>query len=124
MPDYYYPLASWVLLAAAVATMTEGKGMKPWPALALWAAAIASFIGIYLAQYLSFTGDGADEVRGVQGRYFLPLIMLAGMALPWWRYAPRVTGWSHAATGLAVVLFPLLTLLLLPLRIISVFYVR
>lgn len=124
MPDYYYPLASAILAAGAIATMTEGEGMTPLPAGAAWGAAIASFIGIYLAQYLSFTAIGADEVRGVQGRYFLPLVMLAGMALPWWRRFPLPTRLCHAAAGIAVALFPLLTLLLLPMRIISVFYVR
>ena len=123
-PDYYYLVASGILLAAAVATMTECRGMAPLPALGLWIAVIGSFIGIYLAQYLSFTEVGGDEVRGVQGRYFTPLFMVAGMALPWWQRFPKAMRAGHAAAALPVVLFPLLTLVLLPLRIISVYYVR
>jgi uncharacterized membrane protein len=123
-PDYYYPLTSAMLLAAAIATITEGRGMAPLPALGVWIAVIGSFIGIYLAQYLSFTEVGGDEVRGVQGRYFTPLVMMAGMALPWWQRLAKATRACHTAATLPVVLFPLLTLVLLPLRIISVYYVR
>lgn len=35
-----------------------------------------SVFGIILALYLSWTAVGADHIEGVQGRYFLPLILL------------------------------------------------
>lgn len=38
---------------------------------------------IWLALYLSFTPVGENEIRGVQARYYLPLIYMLFALLPW-----------------------------------------
>jgi uncharacterized membrane protein len=36
---------------------------------------IIIFLGILLALYISWTGTGSSVIEGVQGRYFLPLLL-------------------------------------------------
>jgi hypothetical protein len=51
------------------------------------------------SQYASFTPLGADHVDGLQGRYYLPLVPAAALAVPARRGGP----WPgrRAAVGLA-----------------------
>ena len=44
---------------------------------------LGSVLLIYLALYLSWTSVGAALVAGVQGRYFIPLLLFIPLALPW-----------------------------------------
>jgi uncharacterized membrane protein len=49
---------------------------------ALWhlALALASAVLVMTAMYLMWSNVGQDKVTGVQGRYFIPILVLAGMA--------------------------------------------
>ena len=56
---------------------------------------VASAFLVMTAMYLMSTGVGQDKVLGVQGRYFIPLLVLAGVAgiefIPACRYSiPKV----------------------------------
>ena len=49
---------------------------------------VACYVATILSLYVTFTPVGADEVLGVQGRYFIPLVLplfLALSSIPWLR---------------------------------------
>jgi hypothetical protein len=54
---------------------------------------------VIASQYVIFTPYGADSVEGVQGRYFLPLVPVAALALgrPRRDGPPRALPWLLAA---------------------------
>ncbi|HEY1857449.1 DUF2142 domain-containing protein [Acidocella sp.] len=81
-------LAAWkVAISAAFVGMLfgRGRGARQWRALdALFAleVIIASVIAVCLSMYLSWTPVGATLIRGVQGRYMLPLVPFLPLILP------------------------------------------
>lgn len=104
----FYP-AAWIVLALAAA-LSSGKGrsrgwrgLGPAAALAALAAAGATFLGLYL----QWTPLGFPTVEGVQGRYLIPVALVAALALE--GEAKPLRGWrSWALAGVAV--FPLISL--------------
>lgn len=79
MPLLAYPLAAVMLIAAIMSGLGQrfGVGQRLW-----WLAIV---LGVALlvetAMYLTATPLGADYIQGTQGRYFLPLLPLALMAM-------------------------------------------
>jgi uncharacterized membrane protein len=74
-----YRLVAWFVLAACASACMAGKTRRPaLPA----AAVVAAVAGIMVLQYFDWTPAGADHVEGVVGRYFIPLAMVLGLALP------------------------------------------
>jgi uncharacterized membrane protein len=84
LPVPYYRTAGVMLLVAALATLlgegraTAGAARTAWVA----AAVVVSLGGIFGILYLTWSPPGHAVVNGVQGRYFLPLALLLGAALP------------------------------------------
>ena len=69
-------------VAALAALFVPGRAsVTATGAAALWLAVLASAAAVCLLQYLSWTRVGATLIEGVQGRYFLPLLPFAGVAL-------------------------------------------
>lgn len=79
MPLLAYPLAALMLGAAVL----NGAGARFGIWQRLWWAAIVvgTAVLIETAMYLTGTPPGADFIQGTQGRYFLPLLPLALIAL-------------------------------------------
>ena len=71
-----------LLLLGALAVGSGEPGRLGWRPRA-WAAAAfgCSTVLILLSQFLVWTRAGADQVDGLQGRYFLPLMALIGVVL-------------------------------------------
>ncbi|MEJ7926652.1 DUF2142 domain-containing protein [Sphingobium sp. AN641] len=91
LPLLAYPLAALMLAGA----LLSGSGTRFSFGQRLWwlAVAIGTALLVETAMYLTGTPLAADYVQGTQGRYFLPLMPLALMALmPAWgmRAAPRI----------------------------------
>jgi uncharacterized membrane protein len=78
LPAAYQALA-WAAVAASAAASCAGPALARRAVLA--AAAIAT-AGIFALLYMDWTAPGADHVDGVVGRYFLPLALTLGLALP------------------------------------------
>jgi hypothetical protein len=116
LPEPFYQGAALVLLLAMAASALEAPASRPLAAVGLPAAVVAGWIGIFIVQYMTFTPVGHGTVGGVQGRYFLPLAMMLGLATPFAgaptaaRFAPSL---SRAITVL-VLAFPVAMLALLP----------
>ncbi|MFO1059730.1 MAG: DUF2142 domain-containing protein [Dongiaceae bacterium] len=121
MPRWYYTAAA---IALAVA-LWAGSNPAPWLGPALLAALTIAVTALLIggALYLTWTPVGAPTVLGLQGRYLLPLLPLAGWL------APPVAGWAQrprarlrAALWLPVLLFPVATLATLPHAVIDRYY--
>ncbi len=80
LPAPLYGLA--LLIAAAGLLHPEPGGFRPTPRQrAIWVGlAVGMAMLVELALYLTATPLGADYVLGTQGRYFLPILPLAGLA--------------------------------------------
>jgi hypothetical protein len=100
LPSWLYRLWGIAFLAAALGDMAAARSGGPAPAESLFvvAIALACIIGIYQTLYLTWTPVGAVRIEGVQGRYFLPLIGLAGLGLPALR-PPRGDAWFAACAA-------------------------
>jgi uncharacterized membrane protein len=75
---YLLPLATFVIVWSLGSRDTVGRTVLP----ALWhfALAGASAVLVMTAMYLMSAHAGQDRVTGVQGRYFIPILVLAGMS--------------------------------------------
>jgi hypothetical protein len=106
LPNRFYELA-WVVLVAAVLVDPFRRTRTDLVTRGLYLAVFASTSAcILLALYLIWSNVGAMSIRGVQGRYFVPLVPLLGVALGIGLAAgPRLA----AATTATAALFALLS---------------
>ncbi|WP_425262546.1 DUF2142 domain-containing protein [Sphingobium cyanobacteriorum] len=100
LPLLAYPLAL-LMLGAGV---TSGSGARFGLGQRLWWLAVAAGVALLIetAMYLTGTPLGADYIQGTQGRYFLPVLPLALLAL-----SPG-QAWRGAARLVALTAIPLL----------------
>lgn len=79
LPLLAYPLAGLMMIAAIL----NGSGVRISMGRRLWwlAVAIGTALLIETAMYLTGTPLGADFIQGTQGRYFLPMLPLALLAI-------------------------------------------
>jgi uncharacterized membrane protein len=75
---YFLPLANFLI----VWKLGSRGSVERSVLCALWylALAVTSAVLVMTAMYLMATQVGQNEVTGVQGRYFIPIFVLAGMA--------------------------------------------
>jgi uncharacterized membrane protein len=109
LPDWYYRMATWMLVAAVLACMFGAKGWRVgkfgYPLIAL--GLFGSIFGIFLIQYLSWTAPAAPIIAGVQGRYFLTVALTAAALLP--AFGSRWTRIGDCLTAIVAV-FPIVSL--------------
>ena len=109
LPDRFYHLAWGILVATILVDPFRQARVEP-VARALYLAVFAlTFAGVLLALYVATSDVGAPAIRGVQGRYFVPLLPLLGVALgigvdgrPWLRGAATTAAALFAATSAGV----------------------
>ncbi|MBE7211929.1 MAG: DUF2142 domain-containing protein [Gluconacetobacter diazotrophicus] len=105
LPGPYYAAALVVgALAFAASRPEAGMAAVGWRRWAVAGLLVLSAVGIVLSIYLSWTAVGARTVDGVQGRYFLPLLLAGVLVLP-----PATGRWSgrrHLAACVVVAWFP------------------
>ena len=97
---YFLPLVSFVVVWSTTERETAERGVVR----ALWylALGLTSALLIMLALYLIGAHVGLDEITGLQGRYFIPILVLFGMAAievaprrsapPTWRSLTAIAG--------------------------------
>jgi uncharacterized membrane protein len=122
LPAWYHRLAWLALAAGALAAML---GRSPAPAmpgrrLLVAAALLLSAVGLFAAQYITWTAPGFPTVQGVHGRYFLPLA-LAGAALLPSLGLGRLAFLRQGLAG-AVLLFPLVSLAVVMRAVVLRYY--
>ena len=94
LPNPYYALTGLVLLAAFWASRAPGSfdARRRAAVAGLVAAAVGA---VFVLQYLSWSPIGSRIIKGVQGRYFLPLVPFLGLVLPQGRV--RLPSWALGA---------------------------
>src|SRR4029453_5376317 len=81
LPMRFYFLTSWLLVIAMVVD-PFARGRIGLATRALHGVVfVTASVAVIAATYLVWTTVGHLRVRGVQGRYFLPLVPLLGVAL-------------------------------------------
>jgi hypothetical protein len=122
LPPAYHS-AAWAMLGiAAVAAMLGLRGDRindiSRPVVA--ALVLGSVVGLFATEYLIWTVPGGAVVDGIQGRYFLPLVLVAAPLLP----ALGTARWSslRGALTLVVAAFPVVSLTVSMNAVIQRFY--
>jgi uncharacterized membrane protein len=117
MPPWYFWAAAIVLAFAVVAP--GNRGAWPRPALLAMVTIIAFVMALCGALYVSWTPVAAQRIEGLQGRYFLPILPLLAWAVP--EDGRRLERLQELA-WYPVLLFPLVTLAVLPGVIVERYY--
>lgn len=73
----YFPFSGFitVLCTFVVLTDTSEKGLRRRDRVLMAGIVLLIVCFIWTAMYISFTPVGADTINGVQGRYFIPIIL-------------------------------------------------
>ena len=101
LPKWVYRSYPFVLVGVALFSADCEKPF-PWPQRCwIIVLCVCSFLLIYLSMYLIWTEPGAELVKGVHSRYFLPLSVPMLMALFYnRRHKLRLGYWGPLAVGL------------------------
>jgi uncharacterized membrane protein len=75
-----YPAISALLVAACLTPVQWSDARRYWIAAVAGMTALAYAAAVFLIFYLVWTPTDADQVWGVQGRYFLPCLPLFALA--------------------------------------------
>ena len=124
LPGPYYPVAGAMMGVAATAAALGSKGERIGlkSRLVMGAGLLLSMIGVFAIQYLTWTVPGKAIVEGVQGRYFLP-ILLVGTGL-----IPILGGESCSRIRnilvMLVAIFPVISLAIVMHAVITRYYLQ
>lgn len=118
MPAPYYLAMLLVLVVAATGEFANGRAISRVAVVLILFATIVSVAGVFFTSYLMFSPVGAMGLYGVQGRYFIPLIIAAAVGLPCLGNSSK---YYERATAI-VVLAQLLTVAVLPHVIMARYY--
>ena len=116
MPAWYYTAATVALAFALVASGNRGPVL--WPAL----LATVTFVGVVTSSVfalIELDARASAEINGLQGRYILPVLPLLAWPIP--GYGPRLER-VGALAWYPVLLFPVVTLAVLPNVIMERYY--
>lgn len=119
LPSLYYLAMLLVLLLACAAEFAQGARLKKSTTAILLLSPFATLAAVFLIEYLTWTPVGAPAIHGVQGRYFIPLAIAAGVGLP---RLGRQNGVRHCWPTVVVILSQLLTVVCLPQVIMGRYY--
>lgn len=102
LPLVAYPLAAVMILSAVL----TGSGARFGFVQRLWWLAVAAGVAILIetAMYLTGTPPAADYIQGTQGRYFLPVLPLALLALSPGHALGRLPGKLLAGTAIVLLM--------------------
>ena len=83
LPSWFYAFSAFVLPAAMLTALSRAKPLLPSPAQGImFVAGLAALAAIFLLSYIGWTPVGLPAVQGVQGRYFLPIVLFIPCMLP------------------------------------------
>jgi uncharacterized membrane protein len=110
LPRAYHVAAHVMLGIAALAAMLglRGERISAGSCSIITMGLMVSVIGLFAIQYMTWTVPGHGTVEGIQGRYFLPLALVATGLLPAFGNT-RLTQLNNVLMA-AVVAFPVVTL--------------
>ncbi len=118
-PAFYYLLMLLVLLLACAAELAQTGKPRMSATVLLLLSPLAAAAAVFLIEYLTWTPVGALAIYGIQGRYFIPVAIAAGVGLP--RIARTNGTCRHWPTAM-VVLSQFVTLVCIPQVIMARYY--
>ena len=126
MPLGVYALWSWALAALVVGEPLGGRLTPPGKgfvaSLVVWGSVVTTVFALCVGQYLSWTATGAAAIEGVQGRYFIPVVAFAALALPVLR-VPGAAAWRWGLR-LPLAVAGLAGIVVVPGVVVSTYYLR
>jgi uncharacterized membrane protein len=117
MPNWYYLTAAGALVIAMTAPGNRGSVL--WPSTMALLTFGALLTAVSAALYITWTPLGEATIRGIQGRYILPVLPLLAWVVP--EYTPRVER-TLTPIWYPILLFPLITLAVTPVIIMERYY--
>ena len=107
--EFYLPFTFYVAYSVPLIffALTNGLKLKLGERGVLICAAAVSTLGFFFVHYLKWTAVGAEYVRGVQGRYFIPLapmILFALSVLPPMRHKNLLATLAGVFSGVVMLL--------------------
>jgi len=117
LPDLFLTTAGWGLLLAAIVSagrLTDrGESQGGWRNVMAPLVVVAAVFGgvalLFVIQYLNWTPVGGGLVEGLQGRYFIPLALLAAPIFTRIPVPTRAIPLQRLAI-LAIAIFPIVSL--------------
>jgi uncharacterized membrane protein len=79
LQPWAYPAITLLLVAASLTPVDRGAATRHWLAVVAGVTAGAYILAVFLIFYLVWTPTDADQVWGVQGRYFIPCLPLVAI---------------------------------------------
>lgn len=128
LPVWYYILMALIFLAAILLSLGDSRAVTKQPmrildGLVFLAIVPGTILGILFSLYLVENPVGDTVVRGVQGRYFLPVVMAMGIFLPCLpKLQACMSGWKGRSLEAAVLLIPSLSFFLVMQHVLSRYY--
>ena len=126
LPPLYMRFALALAGLAFLHDALQRRARASWPLLLVCAAALLLSAGaVFGAMYLIWTPVGAGYVEGVQGRYFLPLLVFLPIFVAVGR--SPIADWNferavNVFRWITIVLFPLVTIAVLQMTVIGRYY--
>ncbi len=115
-------VATIAALALALAADMGAEDRRPGPSATVFALGLGTLgivaVGLSLALYVSYSPPGYPVVVGLQGRYFLPPLLMIVPFLP--RMLPPISGSGLAAAG-GFLILSLIVVVLVPVTIVARF---
>jgi uncharacterized membrane protein len=128
LPNSYHA-AAWVALLVAFIASLPVAGEAPRPAgpdrrsiMLAGSAVTCCILGLFAIQYLTWTAPGSALVEGVQGRYFIVVVLLAAPFLRFVLPACRAVSLNRAWAVAATILFPVISLAVMMRQIVVRYY--
>lgn len=81
LQPWVYPVLSIIFLAACFVPLKVSCGNRQRVAVAAGLAAVTYCLAVFVIAYLSWTPIHAGQIWGVQGRYFIPALLLLAVVL-------------------------------------------
>jgi uncharacterized membrane protein len=106
-----YSLAPVALISAVAASLGGGasrRWTKPYILIqaVTWGAMLAACGAVFAIQYFEWTPPGAAMVAGIQGRYFIPVVMFAAVTL----YRPLIRPVVFSIFSIPVMIFSVIAM--------------
>ncbi len=118
MPTPYYLMMIAVLALAVIAETSAAPQLPKNVSAAFLFAGLAGIAVVFLIEYLIWTPVGAPGIYGVQGRYFIPIVIAAAVGLP----RLQDSGKTYERATAIVVAVQLITVVVLPHVILARYY--
>ncbi len=111
---------SLAALSCAIVAPNCTSSTRPVTSLVGFVSIAVAVLVIFNQQYLTWTPVGLDEIQGVQGRYFIPIVPMGSLFIPSFR--SRYATYILPAMALPAVLGSVVELAYLPQLVICRYY--